>query len=51
MKRSIAEPAPLSPSEQRLAMLMDLPQFSLPGMGPGPDAWFDLDLAGFSGFH
>lgn len=30
-------------------MLLDLPQFSLPGMGPGRDGWFDLDLADFWG--
>jgi hypothetical protein len=41
-----------SPAQRQLAAQMDLPEFDLLGTGPGGfDAWFNLDMADFGGFH
>jgi hypothetical protein len=41
-----------SPSQRQLAAQMDLPEFDLLATGPGGfDAWFNLDMGDFGGFH
>lgn len=52
MQRQNSGPDLASPADHGFGVPMDLPEFDMLGAGTGGfDAWFNLDMADFGGFH